>query len=93
MRFESEEGALMNTLESEEPEIGRRSAILGEVGYRPVTICEIAINRGEPMVRTRDTVSGQTRTFTLRKCGQWIELGEASKQGTPLIIGFPRGES
>ena len=90
MRFENETVALMNTLKSEEPEIGLASAILGEVGFRPVLICETGIMRGERMVKTKDTVSGQRRIFTERKGGRWIERGEGAKCGTPLIIGFPR---
>lgn len=90
MKFENEEIALMNTLESEEPEIGRSSAILGECGFRPVIISEIGTMRTERMVRTQDKVSGHTRCFTERKGGRWIERGDAAKCGTPLIIGFPR---
>lgn len=90
MQFESEEIALMNILKSEEPAIGKSSAILGSVGFRPVTIYEVGTMRKERMVRVTDDTSGHTRCFTERKCGRWIERGEASKAGTPLIIGFPR---
>jgi hypothetical protein len=90
MDFATEELALMNILKAEEPEIGLKSAILGSEGYREVVIYEIGTMRTERMVRTKDLQTGDTRCFTERKSGRWIERGEAAKCGTPLIVGFPR---
>lgn len=90
MTFETETLALMNTLKSEEPKIGRKAAILGSADFRGVTIYETGKMKYSRMVRVSDDETGHTRCFTERKGGRWIERGEAAKCGTPLIIGFPR---
>lgn len=69
------------------PEVGADATILGREFTVPCTVVEVGEIRLEPMVRVVPTGrAGHRRTFTQRKRGEWIERGEATRNGTRLIL-------
>ena len=90
MSFATPALAAMSVLESKEPEMGIRCAIVGRETYLTADIYEIGRVGQTRMVRVKGVSTGHTRCFTERRDGRWIERGDAAKGGTPLVIGYPR---